>query len=722
MKEKITLLLENEYDALDIITINDKLGLTSVDELRELQVCLEELVKELVVYQTKKNKFILYTKCPNFKKGIIQVNKKGFGFLLMDGEEDIHIAKEALAYALDGDTVLVEVVGGTKGNPEGKVLKILKRDLKNIVGMIKSDGKGIYFEPNEPINITLSVDEDSLKSCVEGEIVVVSLIDDLGKNKYIGKVAHHICHKDDAHQDVLTVAAKYGIFHDFPEAAMEQAETTPTEVRDSDRVGRVDLTDKQIFTIDGEDTKDIDDAISIEVKDGYYVLGVHIADVSYYVTEHSPLDEEALRRGTSSYLAGSVIPQLPHKLSNGICSLNPNVERLAISCVMTIDSRGKVVNADIFPSIIKSNKKMTYTSVNHYLEDGVVDPGYEDFTKSLTLMHELADIIRAERTRRGASDFDIDEPKIICDENGKAIDVVTRPRGVGERLIEDFMIAANESVARYFISMDLPSIYRVHDIPKPEKLQAFINFCAITGHPIKGKFNKINPKTYQKLLEQVEVEKDQEGIFRALAVRTMPKAFYGKDNIGHFGLASMNYTHFTSPIRRYPDLQIHRLLRTYLFEGKIDERTITYWDTNLEAIACQSSDREVAAVEAEREVAKMKMAEYMEDHIGEEYEGIISGVTNFGIFIQLDNLVEGLIPINTIEGDYYDLVEDLQCLIGRNSKKKYMIGDRLLVKCTGANKVAMQVDFEIVKDLRLSNVSVDVKKLKLGKKNDRNKK
>ena len=460
MKERILEILEKEYDALDIMAINDLLGLSTVEELQNLQAYLDELVRELVVYQTKKNKFILYTKCPNFKKGVIQVNKKGFGFLLMDGEDDIHIAKDQLGYALDGDTCLVEIVGGKSGNPEGKVIKILKRDLKNIVGTIKSNGREIYFEPLEPININLSVDADSLKKCVEGEIVVVTVGDDTGKNRYLGKVTQHICHKDDASQDILTIAAKYDIFHAFPEDALKQAEETPEEVLDVDRYGRTDLTDKMIFTIDGADTKDIDDAISIEMKDGYYELGVHIADVSYYVTEGSPLDVEALRRGTSSYLANSVIPMLPHKLSNGICSLNPNVDRCAVSCIMKIDYRGKVFDYDIFPSIINSKKKMTYTSVNHYLMENVIDEGYEEFAPALSMMKELADIIRNERTRRGASDFDIEEPKIVCDDNGKAVDVIVRERGDGERLIEAVLDGKKLILRQYvqcsFITRKLP--------------------------------------------------------------------------------------------------------------------------------------------------------------------------------------------------------------------------------------------------------------------------
>lgn len=712
MKEQVLNILENEFDALDIMAINDRLGLTTVEELRDLQFAIDELVKELVVYQTKKNKYILYTKCPNFRKGKLDLNKKGNGFLVLEDEQDIFISKDALGYALDGDIVLVEILDFDEKRPEGKVIRVLERNLKNIVGEIKNNGKELYFDPKEKIAIDLIIDKESLASCVEGEIVVVSIIEETGKNKFLAEVSKHVCHRDDATQDILTIAAKYDIFEPFPEDVLDQIETIPNEVLESDRVGRVDLTNQEVFTIDGETAKDIDDAVSLEVKDGYYYLSVHIADVSYYVKENSPLDVEAFRRGTSSYLANSVIPQLPHKLSNGICSLNPDVDRCALTCRMKIDSRGHVVDLELFPSIIRSRKKMTYTAVNKILNDEEIENGYEPFVNTLKSMRELSQIIRDERTRRGASDFDIKEPTIVCDESGKAIDVTTRERGLGELIIEDFMIVSNESVAKTLENMGVPSIYRVHDIPKPEKIQAFINFCTITGHPIKGKFNKINPKMFQKLLDQIDVSNEAAGIYRSMAVRSMPKAFYSQDNIGHFGLASRFYTHFTAPIRRYPDLQIHRLIRTYIFEGKLDERTINYWQNNLEAIARQSSEREVAAVEAEREVTKMKMAEYMEQHIGEEFSGIVSGVTSFGLFIQLNNLVEGLVPITSLEGDYFDFVEELQSLVGKKSKKTYMIGDEIVVRCVAASKASSQIDFEIVKELKLENEPVKQKKLR----------
>lgn len=704
MREKILELLENEYSALEIMTINDKLGLTSVEELQSLEYELDLLIKDHIVYFTNKNRYILLEKCPDFRKGTMQINKSGNGFVVLKDEEDVFVHKNNVGYALEGDQVLVKIFDTKSKKPEGMVIKVLERNLNNIVGTIKSDGVELYFEPMEDRNITLTIDAESLKGCVEGEIVVVSIVDDLGKNRYIGSVSKHICHKDDAQEDILTIAAKYDIFAEFPEDAIAQAEAIPSEVTDEDRIGRVDLTAKNFFTIDGKDTKDIDDAVCLEMKDGYYILSVSIADVSYYVTENSPLDVEALKRGTSSYLAYSVIPMLPHKLSNGICSLNPNVDRCSLTCEMKIDSRGRVVESQIYPSIIQSKKKMNYDAVNNIIMNNIVEPGYEKYAENLKQMNELAHIIRDERTKRGASDFDLEEAKIICDESGKAIDIKKRERGDGEKLIEDFMIVANETVSKTLANMGLPSIYRVHDIPKPEKIQSFINFCGATGHPIKGKFTTMNPKMFQKLLSQIKVEGESARIYRSLAVRSMPKAFYSKDNIGHFGLASLFYSHFTSPIRRYPDLQLHRLIRTYLIEGKLDQRTVNYWDNNLESVARQCSDREVAAVEAERDVEKMKMAEYMEQHVGEEYEAIVSGVTGFGLFVQLDNLVEGLISVTTLDGGDFQLVEELQCLMDKHTKKTYRVGDSIKVKCVRASKAAMQIDFE---EVRIKNKDIN---------------
>lgn len=710
MREEVLKILQDEYDAMDIIKMNDKLGLRTAEELRQLQDILLSLEKELIVYRTKKNRFVLYANCPSFRVGKLTVNKKGFGFLLLDGEEDVHISASSLGLALDGDKVLVELLNNDPVRREGRVVKVLERDLKNIVGIIQSKGKDLCFVPKKDVNIDLTIDDESLKKCVEGEVVVVSIVEDLGKNCYFGKVSKHICHKDDPMEDILTIAANHDIYAEFPDDVLKQIEGIPCEVQEEDKLGRIDLTDKVIFTIDGKDTKDIDDAIGLEIENDYYVLRVSIADVSYYVEENSPLDKEALKRGTSSYLAYSVIPMLPHVLSNGICSLNPGVERCALTCEMKIDHQGHVIDSQIYPSIISSVKKMNYDSVNAVFSSNA-ESDYQEYSEILNEMNILAHIIREERTRRGASDFDIPEPKIICDEKGIAVDIQTRERGDAERMIEDFMIVANETVSRTLSNMELPCIYRVHDVPKPEKIQEYINFCGATGHPIKGKFTKMNPKMFQKLLAQVDVDDRVKGIYRSLAVRSMPKAFYSENNIGHFGLASKYYSHFTSPIRRYPDLQLHRLIRTYLIENKLDGRTIQYWTNKLPSVAEQSSAREVAAVQAERDVDKMKMAEYMESHVGEEFEGVIIDTVGFGLFIQLDNLVEGLVPLSSINGDTFNYIEELHCLIGKNTKKRYSIGDVLRVKCVAASKKTSMIDFEIVKELKIENQNSKKKSL-----------
>lgn len=696
MREQLLEFLNTQYDAMDIISINDAMGLTTADELKKLQQIINELIDDMEIYETKKKKYILYDKLPNFRKGKMQVNKKGFGFLVLENEDDIHIGPNNLNYALDGDIALVEITSKNDQRPEGRVIKILKRDLKNIVGIMRSDGKNLFFDPNEKKDMQFIIDEKDLKQCVEGEIVVLSLLDNMGKNKYIANISARLGHKDDPGIDIKQVAAKYGIYDYFPEDVIKQVEGVATSVTDEDKKNRRDLTNILHFTIDGKDTKDVDDAISLIKVGEYYILRVSIADVSYYVEKDTPIDIEALKRGTSNYLADSVIPMLDHKLSNGICSLNPDVLRCAITCEMKIDAKGHVVDADIYPSIIKSAKKMTYEAVNNIYDNNIVEEGYEPFVDTLNSMLELASIIRSNKVKRGYIDFDLEEAKIIVDENKKVIDIKKRTRGDAEKVIEDFMIIANETVAQYIYNMGLPFIYRVHAEPNPEKIETFINICSLLGNRIHGKFTTMNPKMFQKLLSQVNTGEDKDEILRGLALRSMAKAYYSKENIGHFGLASQTYTHFTSPIRRYPDLQVHRLLRAFLFNHQIDTKTIDYWNNVLEAIARQCSDREIAAIEAEREVEKMKMAEYMEDHVNEEFEGVISGVTGFGMFVRLDNLVEGLIPVSSLKGDYFEYVEELMSLIGKSTKKRYTIGDRLKIKCVAASKETGQIDFELV--------------------------
>lgn len=694
MKQDILEVLKTKYEALDLMAINDLLGLKTAEELKKLELTLEELVNELKLYKTKKDKYILFENCSDLKAGKLSINKAGNGYVLLE-PNDIYINYNNLNNAVNGDTVLVEIFD-YKGEKEGRVLKVLARDIKNLVGEVIYKNKIPMLKlDDERKKITVELDQKSAKDCVDGTKVVVNLIKEKTRNCYIGKVVNILGHKDDPGVDIKSVAYKYEIYEEFSSASNEQTENIPIMVDKKELEGRTDLTNEIIFTIDGDDTKDIDDAISIKKNKNTYTLGVHIADVSHYVTKDSPLDQDAFRRGTSSYLADSVIPMLPHKLSNGICSLNPNVIRLTQSCVMEIDLKGNVINYDIFPSYIKSAKKMTYKKVNDILMRNIIAEDYAPYVEKLQDMNTLAKILRKNKERRGYIDFNIDEPKLICDDEGKCIDVKRYIREDGEKLIEDFMIAANETVASHIYNMGLPFIYRVHGAPKQEKIDNFINLINQMGYKLTGKFKDIKPTQMQRLLNQIK-DVPESSVISEILLRSMQKAVYSKENIGHFGLGSMCYTHFTSPIRRYPDLIVHRLLRTYLYETKLDDQTINYWEENLDFMALNCSKREEAAVEAEREVDSMKMAEYMENHIGEVFVGNITGLTNFGMFVGLDNLVEGLVHINTLEDDYYSYIPEAFSLIGQRTKKRYRLGDKVKVKCVSASKAAKTIDFVLL--------------------------
>ena len=696
-KDKILNALENEKDAISLIELNDKLGLTTPLELKELENCLNELNSENIVYITKKDKYILYKNCPFFKIGKLAVNKKGFGFVILEKEDDLYIDKDNLNGAVHNDYVLAEITkNGVK--KEGRILKVLNRELNNLVGeiVIKDNKKEVVLD-DEKLNLILVLDQDSAKNCVEGSKVYLKIVKELGKRKYYVKVAKLIGHKNDPGVDILSIAYKYNIETEFSSDVISEIDNIPNEVSESDKKGRRDLTSDVIFTIDGDDTKDIDDAISLELKGDNYVLGVHIADVSYYCKPNTALGDAAYLRGTSSYLADTVIPMLPHKLSNGICSLNEGVERLTISCVMEINPSGKVIDYEIFPSVIKSRKKMTYKKVNDILMRDIVDEEYLPYKDILKEMNNLAKIIRKRKIARGYIDFDLDEAKVLQDENGKAIDIVKRTREDGECLIEDFMISANETVAEHISNMDLPFIYRVHALPNSEKIDDFAKLVNIFGYKLDTSTVSLTPKGMQNILSSLE-DKPEYKILSSMLLRSMKKAEYSKDNIGHFGLASKNYTHFTSPIRRFPDLTVHRLLRTYLFNHDLSIETIKYYDNALVDIAEHSSEREVASVNAERDVMDMKSAEYMESHIGEIYDGIITSVTSFGFFVELDNLIEGLVHVNSLHGDYYVYVEDLLAMIGKNTKKMYQIGNKVKVKVVAASKATAMIDFEIVEE------------------------
>ena len=695
MKDKIIEVLNNLNDAVDIITINDLLGLKTPGELNELQTHLKELYNDNILFITKKDKYILYKNCANFKIGKLSLAKKGFGFVVIPKEEDIFISIDNLNGATHDDQVLCEITG-SKIKREGTILRILKRDLKNLVGeIIYKDGKKIFDLDDDKRKIEVILPQDEDDGTVDGSKVVVRIDKQITKTKYTGHVTNVLGHKNDPGVDILSIAYKYEIYPEFSNDTMKELENIPNSINETDKLDRTDLTNECIFTIDGDDTKDIDDAISIKYNNGIYTLGVHIADVSYYVKDGTSLNEDAFNRGTSSYLADTVIPMIPHKLSNGICSLNPDTLRLTISCVMDINEMGKVINYDIFPSVIKSRKQMTYKKVNDILMRNIVAPDYEEFSKDLLLMNKLAHILRKEKIERGYIDFDLDENKIIQDESGKAVDIVRRNREDGEKLIEDFMIAANETVASHIYNMNLPFIYRDHDIPKSEKIDEFVNLVKILGYTLKNKPLKLTPKAMQMMLDELD-EKKEFSVLSGLLLRSMKKADYRTENIGHFGLASKAYTHFTSPIRRYPDLTVHKCLRKYLFLHDLSVDTIKYMETKLEQISLQSSEREVASVEAEREVTDMKCAEYMESHVGEVFKGHISTITNFGMFIELDNLIEGMVHVSALKGDYFTYIPEMFAMVGKSTKKKYTLGDEVVVKLVGASKATQNIDFELV--------------------------
>lgn len=695
MEEKILDIL-NENDALTVHEIESLLGFKSVDELKELLKVLNNLEDELKVYRTRKDKYMLFEKS-NLRVGKLLANKKGYGFVDIIGDEDVFVSQDNLNGAIDGDKVIVEITSKKGLKLEGRILRVVERKLKQFVGTVYYKNNKCKIDlDDKKINLDITIDSAYTLGAVSGHKVLVRLLRRIDNHNYTGAIVKILGHKDDPGVDILSIAAKYEIEDEFPSDVIEQLKDIPDRVLDNEYDGRTDLRDQVIFTIDGDDTKDIDDAISIDkLPNGNYKLGVHIADVSYYVKENTPLDSEAYKRGTSVYLANTVIPMLPHQLSNGICSLNPNVDRLAISCVMEINSKGDIVDYDIFESVIKSRIQMTYKKVNKILEQNEIPDGYEPYADKLRQMQELAHILRENKVRKGYIDFEIDEAKIITNESGEAVDVVLRERGTGEKLIEDFMIAANETVATHITYMNYPFIYRVHGEPNEEKINNFLNFINILGYRVHRP-SKITPKSMQILLDELKDVKEY-SILSSLLLRSMQKAIYDKNNIGHFGLASKCYTHFTSPIRRYPDTTVHRLLRTYLFNKNIDSDTLKYWDQKLIPLAEHTSERERASVECEREVDDMKMAEYMEKHIGEEYTGIVSGVVSFGMFIELPNKIEGLVRIDDLTDDYYRYDETTLSLVGNKNKRGYRLGDEVKVIVASASKLNHTIDFKIKK-------------------------
>ena len=699
-KEIVELLSDKKArEAIDIIKA---LGYSKeLDNL--IMETIQEMTNEYDLYMTKHNRYMNFEDSEasrDMYKGFFDTAKDGYGFVRVNNlESDIFIPIDAKGTAMQDDLVLVKITKGETNtkNCEGKIIKVLKRKNNSKVGEVIIKNKKTFVCLNTSRSKDLLYLTGDTSRLVEGDLVTVKLLEE---SSYPAcSLIDRIGHKNDPGIDIEVVLIEHGFDIEFPDDVKEQLKTIPTEVLESDLEGRTDLRDKEIFTIDGDDTKDIDDAISLEkLANGNYLLGVHIADVSYYVRENSPLDKEARKRGTSVYLADRVVPMLPHQLSNGICSLNPEVDRLAISCMMELDPKSNFVNYDIFPSVIRSRKQMTYKKVNMILEEGLTPDGYEPFVETLQNMHELAKIVRQRKINQGYIDFDVDEAKIIVDSDANVIDIQRRYRGTGEKLIEDFMILANEAVATYIGNCNLPGVYRVHGNVNEERLRKFIQVLSVLGIDIKDNLNSINQKTIQRIIKIIQEKRPE--AFQVLStymLSCMAKAKYQTENIGHFALALRNYTHFTSPIRRYPDTTTHRLLREYFFsKDGLTEEKIRHFETILDEICLTSSERERASIECEREVDKMKMAEYMENHIGEEYSGIISGLTTNGMFVLLDNLVEGMIRYDNFkEKIYYDSEKEIA--VGSNTKRVFTLGTKINVKVIAASKATSQIDFEELK-------------------------
>lgn len=684
--------------SLTIMELNDLLGLTTIDEYKSLQNTLDEMVSDGILYYSDKKKKYLLLENSHLVKGTLSLNEKGFGFIIINKDtKDVYVNEKNINGAQDGDLVLFEYLNKDKERPEGRIIKTIKRNYEPLVGeVILVDGE--YFVKPDRKGANIYIPRDNLNGAVEGHKVVVT---PLKEGNRVGKITKIIGHKNDVGVDILSFVYEYNFSPSFPDEVIEELDDIPSylteeEINKELSSGRRDLRSEEIFTIDGSDTKDIDDAISLsKLDDGKYKLGVHIADVSYYVKEGTKLDDEAYFRGTSVYLVDRVLPMLPHKLSNGICSLNENEDRFAFSCEMIIDDKGDIGHYEIFKSIIRSRKKMTYEEVNKILEENTTSEDYKPFEKTLLLMNELSKILRKKMIRRGYIEFESTEAKIKVDENCHPTHIESRVQRSGEELIENFMIAANETVASSIYYKNLPGIYRVHDKPDEKRLGEFMKFLSLHGYVVNGK-NKIdNPKDLQHILSQLE-EVPEVRVLHDMAIRSQAKAVYSDINIGHFGLGSKCYSHFTSPIRRYPDLILHRLLKDYNYN--YSDRIISERKEELPIECEHCSIREQEAQNCERDVDKMKKAEYMMDHIGEVYDGIISGVVEFGFFVELENTIEGLVKAESIKGDYYVFDNDLMALIGKKSKKKYSFGDKVKVKVTRADKDRSEIDFEIYDD------------------------
>ena len=701
MMERRKLKIQQYLESKEYIPMKRKDICTMLSVPKEDRQYFEQIVNELLeegkAVETKKGK-LMSPKALNMEQGTFLAHSKGFGFVEREQGEDIFIPANQINGAMHKDKVLYRINRKEEygKRAEGEIVKILKRGNIKIVGTFEQcKGFGFVLPDNKKVTKDIFISKENSMGAVTGHKVVaeITVYGDETKNPE-GEIIEILGHINDPGVDILSIIREYDLPVDFPEDVYKQIENLEMEVLQKDREGREDFTGYKTVTIDGEDAKDLDDAISLDIlENGNFLLGVHIADVSHYVRENTPLDKEAYKRGTSVYLVDRVIPMLPHKLSNGICSLNPHEDRLALSCIMEINHKAEVVNHRVVKSVIHSDKRMTYTAVREVLEEKTpaLLEEYADFVDMLENMNRLRILLAEKRKKRGSVNFDLPESKIILDENGKPIDIKPYERSIATNMIEEFMLICNETIAEDFFWQEVPFLFRSHEIPDEQKLQKMEDFIRNFGYHLKGSKDDIHPKAIQQMLLKAE-GKDEERIITRVVLRSMKQARYTAENGGHFGLAAKYYCHFTSPIRRYPDLQIHRIIK-WILDGQMTEKKQKSLNKVMPDVAKQCSMRERTAEDAERATDDLKKAEYMADKIGMEYEGIISSLTSWGIYVELPNTVEGMVPLQSLEDDFYIYDEENMIIYGEHSNKKYMLGQKVNIIVTKVDIELKNIDF-----------------------------
>lgn len=711
-KESIVSYIEQEaVRPLSEAELAEQLGAGTVEALVQLKGLLKELEDEGTLVLSRKNRYGTPAQF-NLLTGTISRHPKGFGFLIAEdrSQEDLYIHSSDLGGALNGDKVIARIKRpagfdtrtGTKFRAEGEVIRILQRHVQHVVGTFESSKHfGFVVPDDKKFGSDVFIAKEHFNGARNGMKVLVELISWPQKTRSAeGKVTQLIGFKDSPGVDILSIIFGHNLPQSFPAEVLEAAERIPEKISGEEIAKRRDLRDMLMITIDGEDAKDLDDAVSVQrLENGNYLLGVHIADVGHYVQEDSALDKEALERATSIYLVDRVIPMLPQKLSNGVCSLNAGEDRLALTCMMEVDQKGIVVAHEIFESVIHIDFRMTYKNVTKILveQDEALCAQYQVLLPMLKEMEALQGILERKRMRRGAIEFHAPESKVVLDKKGRPIRIEWRESGIADKIIEEFMLCANETVAEHYFWMEVPFLYRVHEEPKTEDVMDVNKFLQALGYSIKGAGNTIHPKAYQSIVDEV-AGKPEEKIVNTVLLRSMQHARYDTEALGHFGLSAQYYSHFTSPIRRYPDLAIHRVIKELLHNGEqLDRKRVEVLSKKMAQYAEQSSQREKVAEEAERDSVDLKKVEFMKPYVGEIFSAKISGVTNFGLFVQLDNSVEGLVHISTLVDDFYQYRPESFSLLGEHTRKVYQLGQEIKVRLTRVSTEDRQIDFEAVK-------------------------